>query len=75
MQTEELILQVIHNNQRLCDLVYTKIDRTPKEVVPENEEQLIKAFNKLVDINQTLIDTLHPNRKKVAPTYLKLKYS
>ena len=73
MNDSEIMLEIIRSNQRACNFVYTKINREPTEQVCEVNYELVKAFNALVDINQRLIDVLHPNRKKVSPTYLKYR--
>jgi hypothetical protein len=58
----------------ILNKIYTKIDRSKTEELSEVNFELVKSFNQLVDVNQRFLNILYPNRKKVKPRKLSLKY-
>jgi len=73
---DEILLEMIRSNQRVCDYIYTKIARQSSK---DNESflldcDLVSSFNDLVDINQKAINRMYPDRNnKIPPVYLKIK--
>jgi len=73
MINEELLEDTIQPVMEICNRIYTKIDRTPKEEMSEIDFELVKTFNELVDINQRNLDILFPERGKFPRKFLSFK--
>jgi len=73
MINEELLEDTIQPVMEICNRIYTKIDRTPKEEMSEIDFELVKTFNELVDMNQRNLDILFPNRGTFPRKYLSFK--
>jgi|TARA_R100000084_G_C4654507_1_gene151955 hypothetical protein len=71
---EELMFEASQDLIAILNKIYTKIDRSKTEELSEVNFELVKSFNQLVDVNQRFLNILYPNRKKVKPRKLSLKY-
>ena len=71
---EELMFEASQDLMAILNKIYTKIDRSKTEELSEVNFELVKSFNQLVDVNQRFLNVLYPNRKKVKPRKLSLKY-
>ena len=71
---EELMFEASQDLMAILNKIYTKIDRSKTEELSEVNFELVKSFNQLVDVNQRFLNILYPNRKKVKPRKLSLKY-
>ena len=71
---EELMFEASQDLIAILNKIYTKIDRSKTEELSEVNFELVKSFNQLVDVNQRFLNVLYPNRKKVKPRKLSLKY-
>jgi len=73
MVNEELLEDTIQPVMEICNRIYTKIDRTPKEEMSEIDFELVKTFNELVNINQRNLDILFPERGRFPRKHLSFK--
>ena len=73
MINEELLEDTIQPVMEICNRIYTKIDRTPKEEMSEIDFELVKTFNELVDMNQRNLDILFPKRGRFPRKHLVFK--
>ena len=67
MTNRELLEFTLKVNIGTCNEIYTKIDRKPKDdfsfVETSLEDRLlVKTFNTLVTMNQSILDLLYPER-------------
>jgi len=66
MTNRELLEFTLKVNIGTCNEIYTKINRESKDnsdFLSEEQRLLIKTFNNLVSMNQTILDTLYPQRE------------
>ena len=73
MINEELLEDTIQPVMEICNRIYTKIDRTPKEEMSEIDFELVKTFNELVDMNQRNLNILFPKRGAFPRKHLSFK--
>ena len=59
----ELLQETIEANIKICNQIYTQIDRTPQKK-SDADFMLVKTFNTLVELNQMALDILYPERNK-----------
>ena len=73
----ELLESATKNIISICNEIYTQIDRSTKDFddMSDCDWELVKLFNKLVDVNQNNLDALYPDRKAGIPKYLKFNDS
>ena len=66
-KNNDLLNDVRESITEVCNHIYTKIDRQPKDDYETTEEDLLllKSFNTFVTINQLILDRLHPERKQM----------
>mgnify|MGYP003659158200 FL=1 len=66
-KNNDLLNDVRESITEVCNQIYTKIDRQPKDDYETSEEDLLllKSFNTFVTINQLILDRLHPERKQM----------
>ena len=73
MRNKELLEDTIQPVMEICNKIYSKIDRTPKEEMSEIDFELVKTFNELVDMNQRNLNILFPKRGAFTPKHLSFK--
>lgn len=73
----ELLESATKNIISICNEIYTQIDRSTKDFddMSDCDWELVKLFNKLVDVNQNNLDVLYPDRQAGVPKYLMIKLS
>jgi hypothetical protein len=73
----ELLESATKNIISICNEIYTQIDRSTKDFddMSDCDWELVKLFNKLVDVNQNNLDALYPDRQAGVPKYLMIKLS
>tara|TARA_R100001015_G_C4585770_1_gene141729 strand:- start:324 stop:617 length:294 start_codon:yes stop_codon:yes gene_type:complete len=73
----ELLESATKNIISICNDIYTQIDRSTKDFddMSDCDWELVKLFNKLVDVNQNNLDALYPDRQAGIPKYLKFNDS
>lgn len=66
-KNNDLLNDVRESLTEVCNHIYTKIDRQPKDDYETTEEDilLLKSFNTFITINQLILDRLHPERKQM----------
>jgi len=62
--TRELLLESTKSLIKICDDIYIKVDRTPQKRISNDDFELVKTFNLLVETNQRNLDILYPERQK-----------
>ena len=72
--SEELLGNSIEKIIDVCNDIYRHIDRNERKSVSDCDYELVKIFNQLIEIKQSGLDTLYPNRPKTELRYLRLRY-
>lgn len=71
--SRELLEESVKSLMEICNKIYTKIERSPRKVISEEDFALVKTFNQLSKINQRNLNVLYPDREKSEPRYLSFK--
>ena len=61
--SRELLEESVKSLMEICNKIYTKIERSPRKVISEEDFELVKTFNQLLKINQRNLDVLYPDRE------------
>lgn len=72
--SRELLEESVKSLMEICNKIYTKIERSPRKVISEEDFALVKTFNQLSKINQRNLNVLYPDREKSEPRYLSFEY-
>ena len=77
MRNRELLESATKNIIGICNDIYTQIDRSTKDFddMSDCDWELVKLFNKLVDVNQNNLDVLYHDRQAGIHKYLKFNDS
>ena len=73
--SEELLGNSIEKIIDVCNDIYRHIDRNERKSVSDYDCELVKIYNQLIEIKQSGLDTLYPNRPKTELRYLKFRYN